>query len=91
MQPIKDAYEQLETAINLPTWGIVNWVSPIKTFDPSYGGGDCSLHGRYYGRCCSCESDYDKLKESADNHAKTYREIAIGAAMGKLKEAINDL
>ena len=91
MDNLKSAYEQLEKAINLPTWGTANWVSPIKTFDPSYGGGDCSLHGRYYGRCYSCESDYDKLQETADNQAKLHRDIQIGVAMIWMKEAIYDL
>jgi hypothetical protein len=32
----------------------IPWEAPSKTYDKSYGGGDCSKHGRYYGTCACC-------------------------------------
>lgn len=35
----------------------VPWEVPSKTYDESYGGGECSKHGRYYGRCACCDRE----------------------------------
>jgi hypothetical protein len=35
------------------------WLAPERTWDSSYGGGDCAKHGRYYGDCYSCRSERD--------------------------------
>lgn len=36
----------------------IEWKAPERTWEPSYSGGDCSKHGRYYGHCHCCEDDF---------------------------------
>lgn len=43
------------------------WEAPSKTYDKSYGGGDCSKHGRYYGTCACCNNEMHR-------HYKNQRE-----------------
>jgi hypothetical protein len=43
---------------------LTEYAYPEKTFDKSYGGGDCSKHGRYYGMCHCCDAERKSAFES---------------------------
>ena len=63
---------------------------PEKTWEPSYGGGDCSKHGRYYGRCFSCQRDsemhYDQQYE--DFLSQKMRDLQILANEARKEVAL---
>lgn len=57
---------------------------PASTYEASYGGGDCSAHGRWYGRCESCVIDFRRatdLHDQAWANAKRERLVALARAV----------
>lgn len=65
----------------------VDWKAPERTWEPSYSGGDCSKHGRYYGHCHSCEDDL----RQAQKHAQRAWEFAKRDRLEALAKAAEEL
>lgn len=77
------ALEAYRIARAMPSYGdyaSILWESKAGPVNPVWGGGDCSKHGRWYGRCYCCEGEWDKLKASADKDAVHARDNALRAA-----------
>lgn len=88
-QELLEKLKGLVVAIGLPMYATtIDFEYPEKTYDKSYGGGDCSKHGRYYGICHSCNRDFERAKKEADREASWKREKAISNATSLAKEAI---
>lgn len=77
------ALEAYRTARAMPSYGdyaSIQWESKAGPVNPVWGGGDCSKHGRWYGRCHCCEEEWDKLKIRADKDAVHAQDNALRAA-----------
>jgi hypothetical protein len=61
---------------------------PSKTYEPSFGGGECSKHGRYYGICHSCRADQAKHYRANEEKKVKERDKLIRMASIKVKAAI---
>lgn len=62
---------------------------PDKTYYESFGGGDCSKHGRYYGTCHSCRNDMRQHYEQGRISRRIEKDTAISEAAVKAKAAIS--
>ena len=85
-----EALEAYRSARSMPSTG--DWAQlpdpPSRTYDASYGGGDCSKHGRYYGHCHCCENDTRKAREQMDRDAVHARDNALRRADDLARAAI---
>lgn len=85
------ALEAYRTARAMPSYGdyaSIQWESKAGPVNPVWGGGDCSKHGRWYGRCHCCEEEWYKLKIQADKDAVHARDNALRAADELARAAI---
>lgn len=98
LQHLERSNKELVKALNeysmaraMPTVGDyagIAWESPAGPIDPSWGGGDCKKHGRWYGRCHSCKADWEDLMKQADRDATQARDKALMAAEVKARATI---
>ena len=58
----------------------IKWESQQGPINPTWGGGDCKKHGRWYGHCHSCAHEWEKLRERADFDARWARDAALRQA-----------
>lgn len=84
-----EALQEIKSAISLSPYAEkVDFDYPSKTYDSSFGGGDCSKHGRYYGVCHCCKKDHENARKDADRIAFWEREDSIRTALNKANEVI---
>ena len=95
-----DRIEELEAALKsyvdasaMPTYADyskIEWESQQGPANPTWGGGDCKKHGRWYGHCYSCASEFEKLRERADFDARWDRDTALRKADELARKLIMD-
>lgn len=88
------ALEAYRTARAMPSYGdyaAIPWESKAGPTNPTWGGGDCKKHGRWYGRCHSCSDDFDKLCKQADRDAVRARDNALHASDELARTAIAEV
>lgn len=84
-----EALKEFAAASALPTQGDYSGFEyPSKTYDPSFGGGECEKHGRYYGSCASCRYDYDGFQHQQNVDARRKRNDALRLADEHARAAI---
>jgi len=86
---MRDALNDLLSAIDMEKPDPPNFEGAEKTFDSSYNGGDCSKHGRYYGICHSCRNDMKRHYEEHDREFKYQRDRAINEAARNARKILN--
>jgi len=90
-QKLREALQAYQDANEMSPYGDyskIEWESGAGPVNPSWGGGDCKKHGRWYGRCYSCSDEWDNLRKSADRDAYTARENALNAAKQMARQAL---
>lgn len=91
VQKLEQALFAFCDAHAMPSYGNyadIDYTPPKKTYDNSYHGGDCSKHGRYYGRCYSCAEEWENLKRRADRDAIHARDGALRKADELARKAL---
>jgi hypothetical protein len=87
---LREAAQAFLQAALMPRFGEYSgYESATYTYEKSYGGGECSRHGRYYGSCASCRYDFERFKERADWEARNARDKAIEEAADKTRAALS--
>lgn len=90
-QKLREALQAYQDANEMSPYGDyskIEWESSAGPVNPSWGGGDCKKHGRWYGRCYSCSDEWNNLRKSADRDAHTARENALNAAKQMARQAL---
>lgn len=90
-QKLREALQAYQDANEMSPYGDyskIEWESSAGPVNPSWGGGDCKKHGRWYGRCYSCSDEWDNLRKRADRDAYTARENALNAAKQLARQAL---
>ena len=90
-QKLREALQAYQDANEMSPYGDyskIEWESSAGPVNPSWGGGDCKKHGRWYGRCYSCSDEWDNLRKRADRDAYTVRENALNAAKQMARQAL---
>lgn len=88
---LMEALMAYRTARAMPSYGdyaAIPWESKAGAVNPSWGGGDCAVHGRWYGRCYGCGDEWEKLMKQSDRDAVHARDNALRAADEKARAAI---
>jgi hypothetical protein len=86
---IAEAMKAMHDAVSLPTSGDYgDYQHATHTYEQSYGGGECSKHGRYYGSCASCRFDWQCFTDAKDREARYRRDVAINDASVKARAAL---
>lgn len=71
------AYQQARAMPSIGDYAAMPYTFPKRTFNASYGGGECEKHGVFYGRCHCCDDDLDKARRQADRDAIHARDAAL--------------
>lgn len=90
-QKLREALQAYQDANEMSPYGDyskIEWESSAGPVNPSWGGGDCKKHGRWYVRCYSCSDEWDNLRKKADRDAYTARENALNAAKQLARQAL---
>lgn len=74
------AYRKARAMSSYGDYAEIDWEYSAGPMNPAWGGGDCTKHGRWYGRCDLCFQDLAKLREQADRDAVHARDNALRAA-----------
>lgn len=94
IEQLREALQAYRDARAMPSYAdyaAIAYTPPEKTYDSSYGGGDCSRHGRYYGGgCISCENEWRKIRAQADRDAVHARDNALRKADDKARKALEE-
>ena len=90
-QKLREALQAYQDANEMSPYGDyskIEWESSAGPVNPSWHGGDCKKHGRWYGRCYSCSDEWNNLRKLADRDAYTARENALNAAKQLARQAL---
>ena len=82
------AFQEAKAMHSYGDYAAIAWESSAGPYNKAWGGGDCTKHGRWYGRCHSCENDWKKLREQSDRDAVHARDNALRKADDLAKAAI---
>jgi hypothetical protein len=86
---MREALQQFLQAAFMPSFGDYSgYESATYTYEKSYGGGECSKHGRYYGSCSSCRLDFERFQRQKDAEARRSRDNALDTAMTQARAAL---
>jgi len=77
---LRAALTTIVSAVDMRTYGTAPNADVHHTYDPSFGGGECSKYGRYYGVCHSCRQDEQDAQERANWQARWNRDRALAQA-----------
>jgi hypothetical protein len=86
-----EALKAYRKARAMPSYGDyaeIDWEYSAGPMNSAWGGGDCTKHGRWYGRCHLCFQDLAKLRAQADRDAVHARDNALRAADELARAAI---